>query len=718
MALIRPISRSLTGWLCGRSRSARALRGTGAVLALLLIADRVVPPDMTRFNDRSVMVLDRDGGLLRSFTARDGAWRLAARPADVDPRYLRMLLAYEDKRFRSHPGVDPFAVMRAAGQMLGAGEVVSGASTLTMQAARLLEPRSRTLPAKLIEMLRAGQLELRHSKNDVLAIYLTLAPYGGNLEGVRAATHAYFGKPPARLTTGEAALLVALPQSPTRLRPDRHPARARAARDKVLDRMRVAGVLTEKEVREAKQEPVPATRRDMPFSAPHLARRLAAEGQKAGATEHRTTIDPRLQTTLERLLATEQRGFDRGSTAAVLVVENETRAVRAYVGSGEFFDAGRLGQVDMVTAVRSPGSALKPFIYGMAFDARLIHPATLINDAPQRFGDYRPENFMMTYHGEVSISEALQQSLNVPAVAVLEKLGPARFTAHMEAAGMKMRFGSFDGRPGLPVALGGVGVTLEELVTLYAGLAGDGISRPLHLTHRELAGPQPVGIQIVSPAAAWQLTRILEGAPRPAGFAEIRHAPDARRIAFKTGTSYGFRDAWAVGYSRDYTIGVWVGRPDGTPSPGRYGRLTAAPVMLRAFNLLPRPQQRLAPPPPPKGVVLARTEDLPAGLRYFGPGPTRIVGGHGPRRRSKAISIVYPPNGALVALEPRKSGYQILPLQAEGGRKPLTWLVNGRPVPAGSMRRNASWVPDGPGFVAVTVIDADGNSHSVEARLR
>lgn len=717
----RPASPSGSGGWPRRRLGPTGKAGVAAValFAAGLVANWLAPPDLTRFTDRSVMVLDREGGLLRGFTARDGAWRLAATPGDVDPLYLKMLLAYEDKRFRRHPGVDPLALGRALTQAIQHGRVVSGASTLTMQAARLLEPRSRTLGAKLVEMLRAGQLEWRRSKDEVLSIYLTLAPYGGNLEGVRAATHAYFGKSPKRLTPGEAALLVALPQSPTRLRPDRHPAAARAARDKVLDRMLAAGVLTATEAMEARQEPVPAARRAMPFRAPHLARRLALSAN--GRTEFSTTIDPRLQLALERLLATEGRTLDPRANVAVLVVENRTRAVRAYVGSTDFFDARRFGQIDMVNAVRSPGSALKPFIYGLAFDDRLVHPETLINDAPQRFGDYQPENFMRAYHGEVSIREALQQSLNVPAVAVLEKIGPARFTAHLEAAGMTMQFGNFRGRPGLPVALGGVGVTLEDLTMLYTALAKGGEARALHMTRDSLNAPKAVGMALMSPAAAWQIARILENAPRPSGAAETRHTAGARRIAFKTGTSYGFRDAWAAGFDRTYTVGVWVGRPDGTPSPGRFGRLTAAPILFKAFGLLPAPRGGVSTPKPPKGVVLARNEDLPAGLRYFGQGPVRVLAANAPgvfRGKGKPLSIVYPPNGALVALEPRESGYQSLPLQAEGGVRPLTWLVNGRPIGRSSRSAGVSWRPDGPGYVAVTVVDAEGRSHSVEARLR
>lgn len=684
-----------------------ALFGALAVPAAGLVALARVPPlDLARYEDRSVLVLDSAGGLLRGFTARDGAWRLPARPADVDPRYLRMLLAYEDQRFRHHFGVDPLAVARALWQWARHGRIVSGASTLTMQAARLLEPRPRTLAAKLVEMARAVQLEQRRDKDGVLSLYLTLAPFGGNLEGVRAASLAYLGKEPRRLTAGEAALLVALPRSPTALRPDRFPAAARAARDAVITRMVQAGVLTAQQGREARAEPVPRRRRAMPFHAPHLARRLVAARRAGGADARirRTTIDGALQRRVEALLRREQAFLDRAATVAVLVVENATRRVVAYAGSADFFDARRAGQVDMVRAVRSPGSTLKPFIYGMGFDDRLIHPETIVVDAPRRFGAYRPENFLSAYHGEVTVREALQQSLNVPAVAVLDAVGPGRFVARLAAAGVRLRFSPGAGVPGLPVALGGAGVTLSDLVTLYAGLANSGVVAPL--VYEAEDGGKPIGRPLLSRTAVWYLTRILNGAPPPAAFAEQRRTRDRRRIAFKTGTSYGFRDAWSVGYDAGHTVGVWVGRADGTPSPGRYGRKTAAPILWKLFDLLPEPALRLAEAAPPAGVIRATNAQLPPALRRLG----------GDRRAAR-LAIVFPPAGAVVELSHVKEGRDGLVLQAEGGRRPLEWLVNGRPIAAARGRR-AVWRPDGEGYVNVAVIDADGRVARAEARLQ
>ena len=697
-------------------RRARSLRPRWPVLAALILAvligfDAALPPDRDRAADRSTLVLDRQGKLLRAFTTADGTWRLPVTPKQVAPLYLRMLVAYEDRRFRYHPGVDALAVARAFGQWASNGRAVSGASTLTMQTVRLLEPRPRTLGAKVTEMVRALQLERRHSKDELLAMYLTLAPFGGNLEGVRAASLGWFGKEPGHLTAGEAALLVVLPQAPSRLRPDRFPAAARTARNKVIALMEKRGVLTSIQAAEARQEAIPTRRRPLPFQAPHLARRLKAESPKTQI--YRTTIDGSLQATLGALLRAEQSSLAGRATIAVVVVENNTRRVRAYVGSSDFFNPRRAGQVDMVRAVRSPGSTLKPLIYGMAFDDRLIHPATIVLDTPTRFGDYQPENFMRVYRGEVSVREALQQSLNVPAVTVLEKVGPTRFAARLRKAGVTLRFQSSVAKPGLPVALGGAGVTLLDLVTLYTGLANGGAVAPLTVR------PGPPGAadttRIVSPVAAWYLARILSSAPLPEGLVAAQHTVRKRAIAFKTGTSYGFRDAWAVGFDGGYTVGVWVGRPDGTPSPGRYGRNTAAPVLFRVFDLLPT-HAGSALARRPAGALVATNAQLPRNLRRLnGPHPlsNSLIQAH-----RKALTITFPPHGSVVELDSEPGETPILPLTAEGGRKPLRWIVNGRPVQGSRYRRQATWTPDGVGFVRVMVIDADGRTASADARVK
>ena len=381
----------------------------------------------------SALVVDRDGKLLRPYATPEGRWRLPATRENVDPRLLELLIAYEDKRFSTHHGVDPLALGRALVQLITQGRIVSGASTISMQVARLLEPRgARSFKAKLRQMLRAIEIERTLSKDEILALYLSLAPYGGNLEGVRAASLAYFGKEPRRLTLGEAAMLVGLPQSPEQRRPDRSTAAARNARDRVLDRVAAAGIVPFDEIERAKRESVPEGRKPMPILAPH-----AADAAVAAAPErsvHHLTIDAALHRNLEELARERTRALGPDMSVAILAVDHATGEVLARVASADYFDVRRAGQVDMTAAVRSPGSTLKPFIYGLGFEDGLIHPDTLIEDRPIRFGGYAPENFDLNFQGTVTVRRALQLSLNVPVVAVLDKVGTSRFATRLKQA--------------------------------------------------------------------------------------------------------------------------------------------------------------------------------------------------------------------------------------------------------------------------------------------
>ncbi len=692
------------------SRPGRRLAaGAGGLLLLAaagLLLDRLFPPDLSRLADLSVLVEDKDGGLLRAFTARDGNWRLPVTAEEVDPRFRRMLLGYEDKRFESHWGVDPLALLRAVGQLALHGHVVSGASTLTMQTARLLEPRPRSLCAKLIEMARALQLEARFGKDRILSMYLTLAPYGGNLSGIRAASRFYFGKEPRELSDSEAALLVALPQSPERLRPDRAPAAAAAARARVLARLAAAGILSQAAATEASGAPVPAARRPAALDAPHLAERLVAAAP--GASEIRSLIDGDLQRRLQALALRQRRGLEAGATLAILVVENESRAVRGYVGAADYFDAASRSQNDMVRAIRSPGSTLKPFVYGLAFDDLLIHPETIVTDRPMRFGDYAPQNFDHRFHGELTAREALQLSLNLPAVALLDRVGPLRFAGLFRDAGLPLHLPAPDQPPGLPIVLGGVGTSLEDLVALYAGIAEGGEARPLRFLAAE---PQGASHKLMSPVAAWYLTRILGETPPPPSWLAGANRAHAPLVAYKTGTSYGFRDAWAIGYTADYTVGVWVGRPDGSFSPGRMGREAAAPVLFAVFDQLP--QRQTQPAPAPAGALIATTAELPQALKRFDPRP-RTSSLPSPAGSRGGPEIAFPVDGSTLALARRGSALESLPLDAEGGALPLLWLVNGRRIESTPFRRQAEWQPDGPGEVRITVIDAAGRAASSE----
>ena len=674
---------------------------TGALFTFALAYFALPGPALDRSRNVSTLVLARDGSILRGFLSADGKWRLPIGPDNVDPLYRRMLIATEDQRFATHPGVDALAALRAFGQLAAHGHIVSGASTLTMQAVRLLERRPRSMLAKITEAAEALALERRLGKDGILGLYLTLAPFGGNLEGVQAASLAYFGKAPRHLSAADAALLVALPRMPERLRPDRHPEAARHARDAVLERMRQRGIITEEAFVEARAEPVPQRRLALPFHAVHLARALRHDAPDMAVQQ--TTIDPLLQQQIETLLRRESGALDPQATLAALVIDNRERRVIAYVGNAAFDSVERHGTIDMAGAVRSPGSALKPFIYAMAFDRLIIHPETILDDRPRHFGDYAPTDFDGHFQGAVSAAEALQYSLNVPAVAVLDRLGPSRFTAALETAGVRLRLPAPSTDPGLAIALGGAGISLTELATLYAALAHDGRVAPLRY---RLDDPPGHETAIFGPLAAWYVGDILRNAPPPPGLppAELRQR---RRLAVKTGTSYGFRDFWAVGYDAQVTIAVWAGRPDGTPMPGHSGRTTAAPVLFKIADLL-GPAPALSEPEAPPNALRVGRRDLPTHLRRLDAGP--LDGGRA--ADPDAPKILYPPDGATVAWDGAA-----VPLEASGGHGPLRWLVDGRPLAPAAPRRALYWRPDGLGFAQLTVIDAQGRSARATVRL-
>ncbi len=427
----------------------------------------------------STIVVDRDGKLLRPFTIADGRWRLPVTRDDVDAKFLKMLIGYEDQHFYAHGGVDPLALVRAAGQfVLAGGHIVSGGSTLTMQVARLIAGDStRSVVGKLQQIALAEKLEARFSKDEILDLYLLLAPYGGNIEGVRAASLAYFGKEPKRLTTAQAALLVALPQSPEARRPDRDADAARAARDRVLDRLVAEGVTDPGAAEAALSERVPVARKPFPLLAPHLA--LQAVAAEPGAAVHRLTVDRDLQASLERLAADRIAGLGPKLSIAIVVADEVSGDILASVGSAGLFEEQRDGHVDMTRAVRSPGSTLKPLIYGLAFEQGLALPETLIEDRPTGFGSYAPKNFDGFHRGTVTVREALQQSLNVPAIVALNAVGPARLVARLKRAAVNAALPD-ESAPGLAIGLGGVGVTLRDLVSLYAAIARGGTAIALN----------------------------------------------------------------------------------------------------------------------------------------------------------------------------------------------------------------------------------------------
>ena len=561
----------------------------------VLIVDRIFPlPLPGRDSPHALVVVARDGTPLRTFPGRNHVWRHSVRVNQVSPLYVEALIAYEDKSFWFHPGINPLSLLRAGWQFLEHGRIISGGSTITMQVARMIDPTPRTMGGKIKQVLRALQLEIHYSKQEILALYLNYAPMGGVLEGVEAASRAYLGKAASRLSHAEAAMLAVLPQRPSLLRPDRFPERARAARDKVLRRME--GRWSKAAVSDALTEPVAVHVLREPMLAPLLAQRMKQHA--LGKTRIDTTIDAMAQTTVENLLADRARLLPAHVSLAAMVMDNTTAEVLAYVGSADFADKDRFSHVDMVRASRSPGSALKPFLYGLALDEGLIHSESLLSDTPQSFGGYQPGNFQQSFHGPVSVSEALVKSLNVPAVEVLEKLGAARFVAMLRRGGLKLEFPR-GAEPNLSVILGGAGAKLEELVGAYAAFARRGISVRPRFTSDSSFQEQ----RMMSEAAAFVVRDILESG---GAFGRLGDEQTGYRgIAWKTGTSFGFRDAWAIGVNNRYTIGVWVGKPDGTPNPGFFGANVAAPLLIDLYNALSG-EHTVKPNVPPPGVSRER----------------------------------------------------------------------------------------------------------------
>lgn len=571
---------------------------------LLWLADRLFPLPLQQVAPARVVVAE-DGTPLWRFADKNGIWRYPVTPEEVSPWYLQALLTYEDRWFWHHPGINPLAILRAAWQDLRGGEIVSGGSTITMQVARLIDPQPRTFGGKLHQAWRAIQLEWHLSKREILTLYLNRAPFGGTLEGIGAASWSWLGKPPSALTRGEAALLAVLPQAPSRLRPDRWPERARAARDKVLLRLAAYGVWPQTAVQEIMQEPVWLAPRQMPQLAPLLARRVLALSGQAKIT---TTINASLQRQIEALAQGWKGSLPLRTSMAVLVVDHTTMQVRAWMGSVDLDDDSRFGHVDMVSSVRSPGSVLKPFLYGLALDDGLIAGESLLQDVPRRFGNYRPGNFDTGFHGPVSASEALSRSLNLPAVQLLEAYGPKRMTAALRNVGLTLRFPA-TAEPNLSLILGGTGARMDEIVAAYSAFARHGEAGQLRLLTQDPLVERP----LLSPGAAWMVRRMLAGEAQPQPDDAL---PTIAPLALKTGTSYGYRDAWAIGINARYLIGVWVGRPDGTPVAGQYGVASAVPVLNQLHHLLmtsPQLRGRFLPADPRPASISVQALCWPGG---------------------------------------------------------------------------------------------------------
>jgi penicillin-binding protein 1C len=655
-----------------------ALGVLGAALAAWVLAGLVPRPLLVNRAGMSQVVLARDGSLLRLSLSGDDHYRLWTPLAEIPPAMVDATLLQEDRFFFRHPGVNPWALVRAAVRTYLWRDRRLGASTLTMQVARLrFDLDTRTWHGKLRQMLAAFALEWRYTKREILEAYLNLAPYGGNVAGVGAASWVALGKPVARLTPAEALTLAVIPKSPTA----RAPFTADGRRAIVAARHLLAARwnATAAPIDAASLDAVALRSREaLPFRAPHLADRVLAEAPFAPRLE--TTVDPALQALVEqevsRFLAGARRVAVRN--AAVLLVDHRTMEALAYVGSADHGDVAIEGAVDGVRARRSPGSALKPFLYGLALDAGLINPETMLEDTSLTLSSWNPENFDRDFVGPIDATDALVRSRNLPAVQLANRLPAPGLHGFLAAAGIGgLRSPEFYG---LALALGGVEVRLDELVRLYALLAEDGVERELVFRRNATGGRRGAAPALLSPQAAFLVLDMLRANPRPGDEAGAESLRPRARVAWKTGTSFGFRDAWAVGVAGRFVLGVWAGNFDGTPNPALVGRETAGPLFFRIVDALAATGESLAPAAPPPGVARASVCALGRRRRTPLPGPEGDVDHPGPladralhraprrrdRRRERAPRLpradgARPPRGVRVlalappgALPPRR----------------------------------------------------------------
>ncbi|UJF24971.1 penicillin-binding protein 1C [Suttonella sp. R2A3] len=635
------------------------------LVALAWLLDRLFPPDLSRYQDCSSVVVDREGKVLNIALSQDEQWRLSV--AQLSPHYLKLLIAYEDQSFFAHIGVDPLAIARATWQNISNMRVISGASTLTMQTARLLEPRPRTLANKAIEALRALQLEWHYDKKTILEMYATLAPMGGNVQGVETASWYYFAKPARDLTLSEAAWLVALPQSPKRYS---DPIYAQEARDKVLQRALTQDVIAREEIERALAEPIIIKARPMPRHAPHISAYL--RNRQPEQCVIGSTLDANLQTALETLLAQTLRSRDAKSNMAGAVLDNSSGEYLAYVGSADFFSLKRDGQIDMLRAVRSPGSTLKPFITLFAFDWLNYHPSSHINDTPITRGSYRPVNYDGRFSGEITLADALARSRNVPAVRLLAAIDPDYFAAALRRRGLSLFFPG-NKQANLAIALGGVGVRADELIHLYRDLANCTFN-----PRQELAEQR----------ACINVTRILYQV------SDLRYGDEP--VALKTGTSYGWRDGWLIGYTRDVTLLLWEGRADGSAGEQRSGGEALLSPMRQLVALLPKEKTPYTALPPLERYITQTRRAVQ---------PSTTV-------KQNVLHIVSPLSNSQIDWRENSP----ISLVVKGGQAPYLWFINDEVV-AQTATPRAQFQPQTGGTYYLSVIDQQGESASARFSL-
>ncbi len=567
----------------------------------LLLALAFAIPLPARGGGWSIAVEYRDGAPAYVFLAPDDKWRLPVSLDRVDPTLVDALIALEDKRFYDHDGVDPIAIVRAAWTDVIHRRRVSGGSTLTMQLARMLEPRPRTIPSKLVDMFRAVQLDLRLSKREILEEYLSRTPYGKNLEGIESAALAYFGHTAQHLTPVEIATLLAVPQGPRAFAPsEANLERLRARRDAILGKLVGAGVFSPVDagtaLAEARDTAPPDHLRKLPREAAHAA--LVLKKHHPGQLRIRATLDAGAQALAEREVAMRKYELQRKGihNASIVVVDHRTREVVALVGNLDFHDATHGGQIAMFDRPRSPGSTLKPLLYALAIDRGLALPEYLVPDIPKQYGTYRPRNFDNDFSGLVTLKDALGRSLNIPFIDLLDQLGIETFVAELARLGVATEHAK-PGELGLSLIVGGIDLTPLELAGIYATLAEDGVYRPLVLVDGDRV-PEPP-LHVFGAGAAWLTRDALAQRDRP-DFPHRRGLTGVpQQIHWKTGTSFGFRDAWAVGSGPAYTAVVWTGNVDNTPSADLVGSEAAGPLLFDVLEgLASRPHAPVSTDPP------------------------------------------------------------------------------------------------------------------------
>jgi penicillin-binding protein 1C len=528
----------------------------------------------------SAIVTDSKGDIIHAYLTDDDKWRMKTELDEISPLLRKTIITKEDKYFYSHPGINPIAIARAAVKNIFRMKRTSGASTITMQVARALEHRKRNIFSKIIEMFRAFQLEWKYSKDEILQMYLNLVPYGGNIEGVKSASTLYFNKNPDHLSLAEITALSIIPNRPSSLVIGKNNGLIVEERNRWLKKFAADKVFTQKEIEDALAEPLTATRKTVPKYLPHLAYKLKRRGDDI----IKTNIELNTQFKLEKITEDYTRALRLKNikNAAVVVIDNRTHKVVSYVGSSDFKDTTDGGQVNGAAAVRQPGSTLKPLLYALSIDEGLLTPKMMMTDVAVNYSGFAPENYDKNFNGYVTMEYALEHSLNIPAVKSLKNLGTEKLIQKLSDCNFK-QIQKDQNKLGLSMILGGCGTTLEELTGLFSAFANDGLYVSPAYTQADTNGKR---VTVISPAANYMINEILSKVNRPDFPLNWSATEKMPKIAWKTGTSYGRRDAWSIGYNKHYTVGVWVGNFSGTGVPELSGANVATPLLFKIFNTI------------------------------------------------------------------------------------------------------------------------------------